>query len=236
VSQSSGLDTDLYPLGVPASYSWYDGDVPIAEPPPSDFTALTGWGQVYPQNGATNVPANVYVRNFRTYVHLIGSGWRLVQDQLTNSVVGGHFVADFSSNAANSMMITRQPDGSVRMASPKDRFNDHFWIDPRGTYAAGTIDGVFVMAEMRIDRPEANLIANLGADWWRTATAAYVDPVGTNNPGVGMSSWVKLTTNYQYLFFTNLTKSQLEADPPPPLASLSAAEVGQPDPDRFPGR
>ena len=114
------------------------------------------------------------------------------------------------------MTISHQSDGSILMDSPPNGYNDHFWIDPRGVYTANTVDGVFVIAQVRTDNPNANLISNFGADWWLSPTATYVDDQSTN-PGVGVGAWVKLTTSYQYLFFTNATRAQLEADPPPPL-------------------
>jgi hypothetical protein len=105
------------------------------------------------------------------------------------------------------------------MDSPASGHNDHFWIVPRGSYTPGTVNGVFSMAQLRTDNPSANLIANFGGDWWRSASAPYLyqNGVFVNNPGVGMGAWVKLTTTYQYFFFTTMTKSQLQAEPPPPL-------------------
>ncbi|HTC02807.1 MAG TPA: hypothetical protein VK749_05360, partial [Xanthobacteraceae bacterium] len=79
--------------------------------------------------------------------------------------------------------------------------------------------GVFTMAQLRTDSANANLIANFGGDWWRDASAPYLyqNGVFVNNPGIGMGTWIKLTTTYQYFFFTTMTKSQLQAEPPPPL-------------------
>ncbi|MBR1235386.1 hypothetical protein [Bradyrhizobium sp. AUGA SZCCT0182] len=221
VSQNSGYDNGLYPYGVPTIFGWYAGG-PAATgngAPPSDFLALTGWGQIYPQVGASNVAANVYLKDYRVYVHLTSGGWQLVQDQAMNSVAGGHYVADFSNDSSSPMSLVVQPDGSARMASPASGHNDHFWIFPRGSYTPGTVDGVFSIAQLRTDNARANLIANFGADWWRSASAPYLnqDGVFVNNPAVGMGAWVKLTTTYQYFFFTTMTKSQLQAEPPPPL-------------------
>jgi hypothetical protein len=105
------------------------------------------------------------------------------------------------------------------MSSPATGYNDHFWIVPRASYAPGTVNGVFSMAQLRTDNASANLIANFGADWWRTASARYLNQNGVfvNNPAIGVGSWVKLTTTYQYFFFTTMTRSQLDAEPPPPL-------------------
>jgi hypothetical protein len=221
VSQNSGYDTGIYPYGVRTYFSWYAGGSAATgkRVPPSDFSSLTGWGQIYPQVGASNVAANIYLKDYRVYVHLTSGGWQLVQDQATNSVGGQHYVADFSNNSSSAMSLVVQSDGSVRMDSPASGYNDHFWIDPRGSYTPGTVDGVFSMAQLRTDSASANLIANFGGDWWRNASAPYLyqNGVFVNNPGIGMGTWVKLTTTYQYFFFTTMTKSQLQAEPPPPL-------------------
>ena len=115
-------------------------------------------------------------------------------------------------------LVCVRADGSMTMDAPKSGYNDHFWPGARGTYGAGTIDGVFVEAQMKTNDPNANLVANLGADWWRSATAPYVDGFA-NNPSPGMSDWVKLTTEYQSLYFTSMSAAQLQADPPPGLSS-----------------
>jgi hypothetical protein len=74
--------------------------------PPAEFTAVTGWGQVYEKAGApadSNPNATVEVANANTYVHIHATGeWVLAQDQATNPINGGHFVADFSGIAADS--------------------------------------------------------------------------------------------------------------------------------------
>ncbi|MGO9430705.1 hypothetical protein, partial [Rhodoblastus sp.] len=75
-------------------------------------------------------------------------------------------------------------------------------------------------ADVKTSDPSANLVANLGADWWLNPSAAYVAS-GANNPGAGSGDWVKLTTSYQSLYFTTLTAAQLTADPPPGLASTT---------------
>ena len=220
VWQASGIDTKVYPVGVPTGYSWYkDGDQNWGfKPAPFGMTAVTGWSHLYPQSGTTIVPATIYARNMRTYAHLINGGWQLIQDQnnATHKVGGGNFVADLSGNSGFPLTITNGT-GFVSFASPVSGRMDHWWIDPRGTYTANTVDGVFVIVEVRVDNPNAQYIMQTGADWWKDAGAPYVNPVGTNNPAVGIGSWTKLTTNFQYSYFTNIPRSVLQADPPPPL-------------------
>lgn len=210
-----------YPVGVPTSYAWYTGAFqPVGfAAAPSDFTAVTGWGQVYQESGEpayANQNARVEVANARTYVHLRSTGeWVLVQNQPTNQIVGGHFVTNFAGNAGSEMNVTIKPDGTASFATPPTGYNDHFWQAARGTYRAGDVDAVYVQMDMRVTDPNLNLIANVGADWWRSATAGYVDGF-SNNPGAGMSNWVDLSTEWTTLAFYS-SSSIFQADPPPPL-------------------
>jgi hypothetical protein len=224
IYQNTVGNSEGFPLGVPQGYDWYAGtNTIVGNTPPSDFTSVTGWGQVYPQAGAaasTNANASVQVADFKTYVHLTNGGWVLVQDQSTNPIAGAHYTADFSGAANVPWNEKTMADGSTSMDAPKSGYNDHFWPGARGTYGAGTIDGVFVEARMKTDDPNANLVANLGVDWWRSASAPYVDGFA-NNPSPGMSDWVKLTTDYQTLYFSSMTAEKLRADPPPGLTSVT---------------
>ena len=201
IYQNTAGNSEGYPLGVPTSWSWYSGtDTVTGNTPPSNFTAVTGWGQVYPESGAPadSNPASVQIANFQTYVHLTSGVWVEVQNQSTDPIDGAHFLADFSGSVA--WHETTLSDGSVSVDAPQSGYNDHFWPGARGTYAPGTVDGVFVEASMKTNDPNENLVANLGADWWRDSSAPYVDGF-SNNPGVGMSDWVKLTTEWKNSLF-----------------------------------
>jgi hypothetical protein len=223
--QNTAGNSQGFPLGVPTSWNWYQGWNPDGQlAPPSDFTSVTGWGQVYPQAGAptdSNSNASVQIANFHTYVHLTSGAWVEVQNQSADSIGGGHFLADFSGNSAVAWNETTLSDGSVSVDAPQSGYNDHFWPGARGTYAPGTVDGVFVEANMKTNDPNANLMADLGADWWRSPSADWVSDF-SNNPGAGSSDWVKLTTEWKPLYFTSLTAQQLQADPPPGMPTVSS--------------
>ncbi len=81
--------------------------------------------------------------------------------------------------------------------------------------------------DMRVTDPNLNVVANIGADWWRNESAPYVDGF-SNNPGAGMSNWVDLTTQWRTLAFYS-SPEQIQADPPPPLAG-SSGETPTPPP------
>jgi len=71
---------------------------------------------------------------------------------------------------------------------------------------------------MKTNDPNANLVAQIGADWWLNSTAPYVSGFA-NNPVVGGNDFIKLTTEWKTLYYTSLSPQQLEADPPADLLS-----------------
>jgi hypothetical protein len=222
VIQNTPGYSEGYAVGVPRNFAWYCGYYkPTAgNVPPPGFTAVTGWGQIYPKDGApeyTDPKGSVTISNAKTYVHLSNTReWILVQSQGEAPIAGGHFVADFSGNAAREMKVNALPGGSVVLDLPPNGYNNHFWVVRRGAYSAGSVDGVYVQMDMKTNDPSIKLVANVGADWWRSPTARYVDGFA-NNPGAGMSNWVELSTAWSTLRFYSWNTSRLRANPPPPL-------------------
>jgi hypothetical protein len=231
VTQNTPGQSEGYAVGVPKDYAWCSGSYKPAgnSAPPPDFTAVTGWGQIYPKVGApaySNPDGGITIANAVTYVHLSTSReWVSVQNQANVGIAGAHFVADFSPKKPTIRMpLSAQPDGSVAIGIPPAGHNNHFWFAKRGTYAAGSVDGVYVQMDMKTNDPNMNLVANVGADWWRDATADFVQNF-TNNPGAGMSNWVELSTEWSTLRFYSWSTSKLLTDPPPPLAETKPAPV-----------
>jgi hypothetical protein len=223
INQNTRGQSEGYAVGVPRNFAWCGGSYkpPGDGAPPSDFTAVTGWGQVYPKVGSpaySNPDGSILVANAKTYVHLRATPeWMLVQDQATDSIAGAHFVADFAKDTTKEMRVRALGNSSVALSVPTAGFNAHFWLTERGTYGAGTVDGVYVQMDMRTDDPNAKLVANVGADWWRNPTAAYVSGFA-NNPAAGMSNWIELSTQWSTLRFYSGSSTQFQAHPPPQLA------------------
>src|ERR1700704_3139872 len=93
IRQNTIGNSDGVPVGVPSSWDWYNGTNKPAggySAPPSGFTAVNGWAQVYQEAGApayTNPNAKVEVANAKTYVHLKTTGeWVLVQEQAKTGI------------------------------------------------------------------------------------------------------------------------------------------------------
>jgi hypothetical protein len=224
INQNTPGNSQLLPQGLPGDKGDY-GTTTLT-PAPSGFSSLTGWGVVYQEAGASVSPNaatdTVQIADFTTYVHLTNGSWVEVQNEAQGGIGGAHYVADFANNASIPLKQQTLSDGSVSMDAPPAGYNDHFFPTSRGTYTPGTVDGVFVEANMKTNDASANLVAQLGADWWRSPTAAYVNGFA-NNPAVGGDNFTKLTTQWQTLYYTSLSAAQLQADPPPGLATGSTS-------------
>ncbi|MHC2538681.1 hypothetical protein [Bradyrhizobium diazoefficiens] len=224
IKQNTPGNSEGFPAGVPPSYNWYQGwnDGGLWSPP-ADFTAVEGWGQVYPKVGSppySNPDAAVEVANAKTYVRIKHAGeWTLVQDQSRTQLTGGHFVPDFVGNVAIPMKATPLGGATIAFDAPPAGYNNHFWYKARGTYPAGAVDAVYVQMEMRVTDPNLHLVAMVGADWWRDARAPYLDD-HSNNPGVGGSNWIELSTQWKTIGFYSMSADGFRTSPAPPLRDL----------------
>lgn len=229
IIQNTPGQSEGYAAGVPEGYTWCSGSYKPegSSAPPSDFTAVTGKGQVYPKAGApaySSPGGSITVANAKTYVHLRTTReWVLVQDHATDEIAGTHFASDFSSKPAKGMSLRAQLDRSVVIGTPPAGYNDLFWLAKRGTYAAGSVDGVYVQMDMRTNDPNMKFVANVGADWWLDASTGIVHDFAIS--GVGLSNWVELSTRWSTLRFYSGNDAQLQADPPPPLADSLLLET-----------
>ena len=220
IRQNTVGNSDAFPAYVPAHYGWYNGKLIASQVPPATMTAVTYWGQVYPIVGSAFVAPSsgklIEIANMAAYVRLTATkAWVRVQDQ-SMVVQGGHFIGDFSG-ASQAMTPPVLVGGNWRFPLPPSGFNDHWWSSPRGSYAAGTVDGFYCVMDIRVtDATVTNMIAQIGGDWWRTLTAGYVEPVGTNNPAVGAGNWLKLTSTFKTMAYYSFATSAkfLESLPP----------------------
>jgi hypothetical protein len=230
IRQNSAGQSEGFPAGVPRSYSWYRGwNAGGKMAPPDDFTAVEGWGQVYPKVGAAAADANsnatIEVANAKTYVHIKQTGqWVLVQDQSKLQMTGAHFVPDFAGNEAIPMKVTPLPGGQTAFDAPPAGYNNHFWYKSRGTYAAGTVDAIYVQMDMRVTDSNLKLVAMVGADWWRDASAPYLDD-HSNNPGIGGTNWVELSIQWKTLGYYSMSTERFRENLPPPLLGFAPSPL-----------
>ncbi len=79
-------------------------------------------------------------------------------------------------------MATALSGGGTSFSTPPTGYNDHFWFNAHvGLTPAGMVDAVYVQMDMRVTDPNLHLIANVGADWWRNASAPFLSDF-SNNP------------------------------------------------------
>lgn len=225
----------IYPYGLPESYSWYFGGeswlgdlsrLPANGKLPT-CSAMTAWHIIYCEavsaGGAAkpSVPCNVIMRNYKSWVHLISGGWIAQQAAPPDFVVNGRFDGAQSGNNATGVTTTANPDGTFTAQAPPNDAGDgtgwanHGWINSRGGFTAGTVDGAFSWFEICVDQPNANKLCASGIDWWQTTSANYPD-----NTGYSQTEWIRLTTDFQIVTGCSLDPSILQADPPPPLVGL----------------
>lgn len=222
IDQNTRGGSEGYAVGVPRNFAWCTGSYkpPGNGAPPSDFSAVTGWAQVYPEVGSPDEPnpdASIVIANARTYVRLRATRkWIRVQDQASDDIAGGHYAADFGEKETKTIAVRALPNGRVAVPVPAIGFNTHFWLTKRGVYQAGSVDGVYVQMDMKTNASGAKFVANVGADWWRDASAAYVNGFA-NNPGAGMSNWIELSTGWSTLRFYSGSTSEFQASLPPQL-------------------
>lgn len=229
VNQNTKADNQYYPADVPTDYSWYgganDGLVgPVS--PPSGWDAVQQWGLVEQQAGApasANVGATITVADMNIWVLLNTGAWVEVQAQASNQIFGGNYSADFATNNSTPLTRTVNADGSVTFNGPPAGENDHFYHGPPGTFTPGSVVGVF--EEMNIkDSPGADLVAQLGADWYSSPTAS------PGIAGILTTNWVLLTDQYQTIYGSTVNVATLTSDPPPPLQDSGSSPPPPPAP------
>jgi hypothetical protein len=199
------------PQGVPTYWSWYNGrSVQNAVTP--NCSAIAAWGAVFPIKGAArNGFGKLETRWHRAWVHRKAGGWQLAQAVGTNfKTEAGAFRANFAGNAATKVEITQLlAQGGARMSLPLLGDCLHWWPAPRGVFNASAINWCYHQQDIRVTDARDQFCVQVGADWWRSATAAYPD-----NPGAGGSNWVKLTTSWTTVGFFSCTATQFRSDLP----------------------
>ena len=224
-----GVPNDAAPDGVPSNYSWYTSAASIGwgNNPPSDWKAITGWGQVYnvkgthPQEDAPNT--RVQLRNEQTWI-LSKSTHRWTEVQGQKNPSGAAFADDFGNNGSKGTTIKNESaNGGGISVTAGDGYNFHFWPGDRASIDPTDIAGVYTKFEARLvldnpnktdDRSKAHYIASAGADYWRSQNAAWASD-WSNNGGVGGGRFKTVTDDWQNFSMETLPANQLLQNPPP---------------------
>jgi hypothetical protein len=184
----------------------------VPNPPPQGWHALTGWGQIYCEEGKPVVAGNFAIKNQQSWIRKKDGTWVKSQDQATNKLYGSSYAGDFSGSATKWTPIDDPSDGSQYGPTPVASRNVHWYHNDRGSFDEGTVDAVFSCADCKVSNSSMNYIVNMGADWWENQSATM-----DVNPGAGMANWVKLTSEYRTCYFMSISEEEMRANPPPPL-------------------
>ena len=205
-AQQMQMPHEAKPNGVPDGYAWAEAPIVRQPTPPSNFTAMTGWGEIQCAVGSatTATAATAQLRNFRTYVLGSSGQLTLVQDQ--GSLDGAQYLPTFADNTTFPTQMTNSGGVTTVALNPTRAF--HFYPD-RAAIPPGT-QGVVVTVEAKISAPvgvadpniNSSYILALGADWWQSMTAEW-DYFKTNYL-VGSGRFVFLTTSWQGFTFTSI--------------------------------
>ncbi|MBS2008645.1 MAG: hypothetical protein JST01_16475 [Cyanobacteria bacterium SZAS TMP-1] len=189
---------------------------------PAGAKGFSGWGIITNQDGAqVDRSATAQVQNMQTYVHLKSGGWKLIENQ--NDSSNGSKLASMveNTNFTNlKQMNVDNNNGVASMAAPPGTYTmDHFGVANSswtpGVFDQDSIDGVFVRADAKASKNDSGMIAKLGDEWWS-------NPQGKDNTILGVpgtSNFVKLTDQWQPMYFSSVDNATLEKDPPPGIGN-----------------
>lgn len=188
------------PEGVPGDYDWkVKGKRDRWNDAPSNFSAITGWGQAFWVRGPISGEVVLQLRNHQTWMCESGV-WKKVQASLPT---GAQFRADFAGNAARKPKLL-EADGGVLSVIFDRGTAFHFWpSEGRASLAPSEFCGIRVLIQARVvpSTPGTNskILLGLGADYWLNKEAPW-DNYKTNY-AVGVGRLRLVTTEWKWFGF-----------------------------------
>jgi hypothetical protein len=222
-----GVPNDANPDGVPSYYSWYKS---AAQPgwgnsPPLDWKAVVPWGQVYAAEGwhpeqAPNT--RVQIKNMELWILSKSTNqWSKVAS--AEKVGGSAFASAFGNNGNKGVTVKDEAaNGGGTSVTAGNGFNYHFWTN-RVDMNPSDIGGMYTRFEARLtldnpngvdDRDSSRYIANAGADYWRSKTAAWASD-WSNNGGVAGGRFKYVKNDWQNFSMTTIKTEDIVKNPPP---------------------
>lgn len=236
----TALPHEQKPHGVPTNYDWYQGpviqagnNVPATVVTNADGTTTTTpyqrmnpWGQIYtPATGNPQPGALVEIRGMQCYV-LTNGAWRSLYPTGVPALTGSWYAEDFHGPIVYCHYDNTSIPGSV-IAQP-DNAGHLFHFYPNGSrgYVPSTpLDGVISCAWVRLHAGSYDpmgtapqLIANVGADYWATATSGTAKGIGEGRFKT-VKPWWRLFT------FCTVNATNIVKQPLPTLTLDSGQEV-----------
>ena len=225
IADDMALPHEGYPHGVPSGWDWAQGPVvrPDANNPSTNFTAATGWFQVYRDTSdSQDTNTRVQVRNPKVWFKLKSTDqWKLMSG--TPGVDGAFYVENFAndSNTASNAMNLSDGSSAAKLAHGH---NWHFWPSS-GRFSIDSTDiaGIVVTVQARLivddpsqtdDRDVAKYILDAGGDYWLSLSAAWQADYSANKD-FGIARFKYVTNDWRAFNLTTLTLQELQANPVP---------------------
>lgn len=201
-------------MGVPRDYDWSQRAQLRTGNEPGGFAAITGWGQLFWEQGSGGDPQSLQIRNFQLFVcHGDKPIWTRLQH---GNIAGKEFRADFKDNINSDAPFFEQV-GTVSTVKFDHGSAFHFWpASGQVKLPDGPICGILVLAQGRFDPAfqtgDADALANnyligLGADYWLYVGAKW-DGHRTNK-GVAVGRLMRITHDWTWFGMSTASEDSL---------------------------
>jgi hypothetical protein len=218
------LPSEEHPQGVAPSKSYGNKPRLNMGNNPRNFTAIEGWGQLYPSDRVGRVDgAAVEFKNFKVYIlDSIDGTWNLIQS--STGVDGAAYREDFAHDDHIKVPTYKAADGGT-IAALVDGRNFHFWpTTGRKPIMPDHIGGVFVTLMARLVPDPASpspgdqwrdphYVLSIGADYWLNSGAKW-DNLKTNDD-VGIGRFKMVRPCWSVFNMTTVSPDVLKTNPPP---------------------
>lgn len=180
------LNTDMtlphqgIPLGVPTSYDWQAyPKIGAWNTPPSGYTAMTAWGQVFWNSGIPITESLLQLKGLQTLMcNSVTHTWSQIQ---TGGIAGAQFNADYSGNTSTPASTFTQSGNTYTIGFQQGPYAFQFWpIQGRASIPTTTSCGYVVLVQARalpINTSTSiytgNFLIGLGGDYWVDTTSAW---------------------------------------------------------------
>lgn len=203
MSREMSLPHEGQPEGVPLDYDWLRNPRLGAGNNPGDFTAITGWGQVFSAKGSSASSISIKIRDMRVLAcYGRQRRWVLLQQGV---IEGSQFRPDFQGNVNKPPLHYSHAAGATSVRFEKN-FTYHFWPNQgRADLPAKDICGIVVLLQAKMIPPgqdknslakRSGVLLGLGADYWRDKGAGWDNYQSNRDVAIGRLKWVSTSWHW----------------------------------------
>ena len=225
---------DAVPAGMPSTWSWYTGAVPMRwnspKPPTADVVEtpiLTGrFGDAEPDTHGKNYCT--HIRNFELwYFSAEQKRWKVLD---ATDAWGAHYHKRNFRKAA-PINAVKEADGSISFPARTESWTHYYTSSWPYRIVREPFLYLHARGQLKIsgpDAPTARVLGSVGIDY------KAIGPEGKSVNGyvvpAALSAAMKLlTTEYQWVTATTMTPDEIRAHPPPrPLGWLDSTPAAEP--------